>query len=116
MEFDYQLFCTRITELRNKRGYNKYEMAIQADINYQYYCDIENGNSIPNFKAAISIANALKTNLSHLLDSRYSNECEEMKIVIMSKVKLIKNKDLLQKYQELIKMLKTQVDLENDRI
>lgn len=112
MEFENDLFCQRVKELRKLKGLNKFQMSIQTNIHYSYYCDIENGNSIPNFKAVISIANALKTNLSTLLSPVDSEEIITLKISIMANIKTIRNEDYLTKCHEIIQLLlKRQGDL-----
>ena len=58
MVFDYDVFCENLKLLRETAGYSKFQMSIQANVHYQYYCNIENGNRIPSFKIVIAIANA----------------------------------------------------------
>jgi len=105
--FDYEIFCKNIKELRELKSMNKYEMSIQADIQYQYYCDIENGKSIPNFRAVISIANALNTNITKLISNNYSNSNDYIKSDIISMLQTISDKNILQKYLNIIIFLKT---------
>lgn len=106
MEFNYELFCKRIKYLRELKKYSKYQLSIQANIHYQYYCNIENGNKIPNFKSVILIANALNTNLSALL---LQNNLNENKIIInniLSMLQQVNDKSLQRKYYEMIILLK----------
>ncbi len=106
--FDYELFRRKLTSLREARGYNKYQMSIQANIHYQYYCDIENGRSIPNFKSVIYIANALHVNLKELLTETENYNTDITKLNIISNIKEINNPYLLNKYYEILLLVKRQ--------
>lgn len=108
MKFDYNNFCRKLKELRKIRGLNKFQMSIQSNIHYGYYCNIENGKSIPNFKALVSIANALKVDLSTLLDCKESIEDTSLKINILSNLKSMNNEYLLHKSLKVLYMLKEQ--------
>lgn len=81
--------------MRKEKGYNKYEMSIQADIHYTYYLSIENGRLIPNFKGLISIVNALNTDISHLLSEKSYSKTEILKTDILSKLTKVTNEDFL---------------------
>lgn len=106
--FDYELFCKKLTALRKAKEYNKYQMSIQANIQYQYYCDIENGRSIPNFKAVISIANALHVNLKELLTETENYNTDITKLNVVSNIKEINNPYLLNKCYEILLLVKRQ--------
>ncbi len=95
MQFDYPAFCKNLAELRKRKGYNKYEMSIQADIHYSYYLAIENGKMVPNFKGLISIANALNTDISHLLGKKPLHKKDIVKKEILSKLLKADNDALL---------------------
>ncbi len=116
MNFDYEIFCKNVQELRKIKKFNKYEMAIQSNIQYQYYCDIENGKSPPNFKAVIAIANALNTNITQLLSDTYSTENECLKADVLSMIQTISNRDILEKYLKFIIFLKTRKETTVDGI
>lgn len=107
MTFNYLEFCNNVKKLREQKGYNKYQMSIQSDINYPYYCEIENGNSLPNFKAVISIANALDINLSNLLGYEFTTKDDVLKNSILSKINAISDENVLNKLYKFTIMLKT---------
>lgn len=104
--FDYELFCKKLTYLRQAKEYNKYQMSIQANIYYQYYCNIESGRAIPNFKAVISIANALHVNLSELLSERINDDVDIIKLNIISNIKEIDNLSLINKCYDILLLIK----------
>ena len=106
--FDYELFRRKLTSLREARGYNKYQMSIQANIHYQYYCDIESGRSIPNFKSVISITNALHINLSELLSEIEDYNTDIAKLNIISNIKKIDDISLINKCYEILLLIKRQ--------
>ncbi len=109
MVFGYGIFCKNLKVLRKAAGYNKFQMSIQANINYQYYCNIENGNRIPNFKTVISIANALKISISQLLNCVPLKDSSVLELSVISKLKSISDDtDLLIKLYEVLIALKTQ--------
>ena len=91
MNFNREIFCSNLTRLREAKGYNKYEMSIQSNIHYSYYLDIENGKQIPNFKGLISIANALDTDIAHLLNEQEEPDTETLKREILSKLSKVKD-------------------------
>lgn len=96
MTFDYATFCENLKMLREDAGYTKLQMSIQTDIYYQYYCNIENGNRVPNFKNIIAIANALKVSISQLMNYRPSNDYSALEFSIVNKLKSASdNRDLL---------------------
>ncbi len=95
MKFDHIAFCKNLREFRERKGYNKYEMSIQADIHYSYYLAIESGKAIPNFRGLISIANALNTDISHLLGKKPLHKKDIIKKEILSKLQNVKNDELL---------------------
>lgn len=111
MTFDYEIFCRRLKTLRKMAGYNKYQMSIQSNIHYQYYCNIENGNRVPNFKIIISIANALKVDLAYLLDT----DDDEKNILIdkIEKTLTLASKDssLLEKLNDVLFAIKNQTEV-----
>lgn len=109
--FDNELFCSNLTKLRQLKGYNKYEMSIQADIQYQYYCEIENGNATPNFRAVISIANALDTDISHILGKKHISNEDSLRSDIMTAIKKISDKNILKKFYSIIILVKTWNDV-----
>lgn len=114
MEFDNKLFCKNVTRLRKLKGYSKYELSIQADIYYQYYCDIENGRVTPNFKGVISIANALDTNITDLISDVPISKNKSIKANIISLIKSINDYDLINKIYKYILMIKVWKGSNND--
>ncbi len=106
--FDYELFCKKLTYLRQAKEYNKYQMSIQANIHYEYYCDIENGKSIPNFKSVIYIANALHVNLKELLTETEDYNTDITKLNVISNIKEINNPSLINKCYEILLLVKSQ--------
>mgnify|MGYP000896753816 CR=1 FL=1 len=95
MEFDQKIFCENLVRMRKEKGYSKYEMSIQADIHYTYYLDIENGKFIPNFRRLISIANALNTDIAHLLGQKKYSKTDSLKNEIFSKLIKINDENFL---------------------
>ncbi|GFI62519.1 hypothetical protein IMSAG049_01703 [Clostridiales bacterium] len=95
LEFDKKVFCENLTKMRKEKGYNKYEMSIQANIHYTYYLSIENGKMIPNFKGLISIANALNTDIAHLLGKKKYSKKEIIKKDVLSNLTKVENDDFL---------------------
>lgn len=118
MEFDHATFCKNLKELRERKGYNKYEMSIQADIHYSYYLAIENGKMVPNFRGLISIANALNTDISHLLGRKPLHKKDIVKKEILSKLLKVQNNELLDSlYSILISIrLWSEGEPENERL
>lgn len=106
--FDYELFCKKLTDLRQAKEYNKYQMSIQANIHYGYYCSIENGKSIPNFKSVIYIANALHVNLKELLTETEDYNTDITKLNVISNIKEINNPSLINKCYEILLLVKSQ--------
>ena len=92
--FDYELFRKKLTALRKAKGYNK------------YHCNIESGRAIPNFKAVISIANALHVNLSELLSERINDDVDIIKLNIISNIKEIDNLSLINKCYDILLLIK----------
>ena len=114
MTFDYEKFCKRLKILRKMTGYNKYQMSIQSNIHYQYYCNIENGNRVPNFKIIISIANALKVDLACLLDTD-DNEKNILINSIEDKLSSVAdNSSLLEKFNDVLLAIKNQTEVKNE--
>lgn len=101
MTFDYDTFCKRVKDLRKINGMNKFQMSIQSNIQYQYYCDIENGKNAPNFKNVIFIANALKTDLGTLLKENDNSLMNTLKSDTISSLKQIQNDEILMKCNEI---------------
>ena len=95
MSFDYKKFCENLSKLRKEKGYSKYEISIQADIPYTYYLAIENGQQLPNFKRVISIANALNTDIAHLIGEKQYSKLDKIKKDILSELIKIENDKLL---------------------
>lgn len=112
MEFNQEVFCHNLKALRIAKRLNRYEVSIQSNIIYQYYCSIEKGVKVPNFKAVISIANALNTDISHLLlnTSNLNNEAL-LKNAVMSEIKSITDENLLNNFYDFLILLKTQLDV-----
>lgn len=109
MVFDYDVFCENLKLLRETAGYSKFQMSIQANVHYQYYCNIENGNRIPSFKIVIAIANALKISVSQLLNYRLIKDSTALEISVLSKLKSISNNpELLSKLYAVLIAIKTQ--------
>lgn len=104
--FDYKLFCKKLTALRKAKGYNKYQMSIQANIQYEYYCRIEKGKAIPNFKSVIYIANALHVNLSELLSNTEDYNEDINMLNITSNIKKIDNLYLANMCYEILVLIK----------
>lgn len=112
MKFDNKIFCENVRTLRILNGYNKYEMSIQANIYYQYYCAIENGDVVPNFRAVISIANALNMDIEHLLSIPSSPEKDYLISEIVTILSKTHDEKLLNIFYSMINLLKTWVDNE----
>lgn len=56
----------RIKFLRKQRGMSQEDLALSADINPRYLCELENGKRNPTLKVLNSIAQALKVSLETL--------------------------------------------------
>lgn len=106
MEFDSKVFCKNLERLRKEKGYNKYEMSIQADIHYTYYLAIENGKMTPNFRRLISIANALDTDISHLISKKNYSKVDSIKKEILLKLSKVQNEELLEKLFDILTYIK----------
>ena len=102
MEFDNKIFCENLERLRKEKGYNKYEMSIQADIHYTYYLAIESGKMLPNFKRLISIANALDTDISHLISKKNSSKVDSRKKDISLNLAKVQNEEFLEKLSDIL--------------
>lgn len=113
MNFCKEIFCSNLTKLREAKGYNKYEMSIQANIHYTYYLDIENGKMIPNFKGLVSIANALDTDIAHLLNEQSDSNTEILKREILSKLSKVKECALLNQLYKIAITIKLWKDVNN---
>lgn len=110
MVFDYNVFCENLKFLREMAGLNKYQMSIQVDISYQYYCNIENGNRPPNFKTVIAIANVLKVDISQLIVQHNLDDKNVQILSIMSKLRSISHdRTLLTKLYGVLLAIKTQM-------
>lgn len=57
----------RIRYLRNLRHWSQEDLALEADINKNYLCDLENGRRNPTFNILERIADAFGITLSELL-------------------------------------------------
>lgn len=107
--FNYNLFCKRLKLFRELAGYNKYEMSIQANIDYKNYCAIENGKRIPNFRIVITLANALHSNISNFLTTEETPEDKALIIHLMNQINQISDNDtiLLQEIYDILLAIKT---------
>lgn len=56
----------RIVYLRKKLGMSQEDLALEADVNKNYLCDLENGRRNPTLKILEKIANALGIDVSEL--------------------------------------------------
>lgn len=109
MTFDYKEFCKNLKLLRKANGYNKLQMSIQTDLQYQYYCNIENGNRIPNFRIVIAIANALNVSISELLNCTEAKENSLLEISILAKLRAVSgDREMLSKLHSVLLAVKTQ--------
>ena len=109
MVFDYDVFCKNLKLLREAAGYSKFQMSIQANVHYQYYCNIENGHRIPSFKIVISIANALKISVFQLLNNRLIKDSSALEISVLSKLRSVSdNPELLSRLYAVLIAIKTQ--------
>ena len=104
MEFDKLKFSNKIAKLRKLRGFNKFEMSIQSDLQYQFYCNIEAGRVKPPFKAVITIANALGTTVDELIENSNDKTPERdiMEKDIVKKLNLINDENILKEINEVI--------------
>ena len=102
MEFDNKIFCENLERLRKEKGYNKYEMSIQADIHYTYYLAIESGKMLPNFKRLISIANALDRDISHLISKKNYSKVDSIKKDILLNLAKVQNEEFLEKLSDIL--------------
>lgn len=104
--FNYELFCKKVKTIRKLKGYNRLQMSIQANIQYEYYCRIEKGKAIPNFKSVIYIANALHVNLSELLSNTEDYNEDINMLNITSNIKKIDNLYLANMCYEILVLIK----------
>jgi len=58
----------RIRELRKKIGWSIEDLALMADVNRNYVCDLENGRRNPTIKVLEKIAKAFRITLSKLFE------------------------------------------------
>ncbi len=107
MIFDYDSFCRNLKTLRELAGYNKFQMSIQTNLHYQYYCNIENGNRIPSFKNVIAIANALKISITQLLNYEILKDDSLLEQSILTKLRSISDDiESLKKLYEILIVIK----------
>lgn len=112
MSFDNELFCRNLKSFREKQGLTEFELSIQSNINYSTYCSVENGKRIPNFKMIISIANALKMDITSLISENNKVENYELIVSTMSNIRPITDKMILNGLYEILLLLKTRRDSE----
>ena len=107
MMFNYDSFRKNLKTLREIAGYNKFQMSIQTNLHYQYYCNIENGNRIPSFKNVIAIANALKISVTQLLNYELFKDDLLLEQSIITKLRSISDDiELLKKLYEILIVIK----------
>lgn len=63
----YKSLGTRIRKLRVDRGWSQLDLSLEANINRNYICDLENGRRNPTLEMLIRIANAFEIDISELL-------------------------------------------------
>lgn len=107
MSFDYEVFRKNIKFIRKSIKLTGYEVAIQADINYTTYCEIENGTYTPTLKYVVNIANALKRPIASLIDIDYDFEDTNKIANIIHLLQPITDKNLLNCIYEIILATKT---------
>ena len=56
----------RIRYLRKEKGWSQEDLALEADVNKNYICDLENGRRNPSLKILEKIAITLQITLSEL--------------------------------------------------
>ena len=56
----------RIRYLRKEKGWSQEDLALEADVNKNYICDLENGRRNPSLEILEKIAIALQITLSEL--------------------------------------------------
>lgn len=56
----------RIRYLRKEKGWSQEDLALEANVNKNYICDLENGRRNPSLDILERIASALKITLSEL--------------------------------------------------
>lgn len=56
----------RIRYLRKEKGWSQEDLALEADVNKNYICDLENGRRNPSLEILEKIAVALQITLSEL--------------------------------------------------
>lgn len=111
--FDYKLFCKNIKLIRESKNLSQHEMAIQCDMSDSYYSLIENGNSEPNFKVVIAIANALKTDISSLFTNK---KASPIITSIKGKIKPISDRILLDEIYNITLLIKTHKGIDNENL
>lgn len=105
--YNFDILKENLKKLREFKGYSRYDLSIASDIHYQYYCAIESGLKIPNFKAIISLANALDTDISSLFRATIMPEEIQLKLKnkIIHKLNCMSDKTKLYKYNEVLDAL-----------
>lgn len=107
MLFDYELFRKNIKEIRTNKNMSEYEMAIQADINYTTYCNIERGSRKPSLKYVVNIANALNFSVTALISERKISKNNIVIENILFQLQYITDKNFLNGIYRAILVIKT---------
>ncbi|MDI9504055.1 MAG: helix-turn-helix transcriptional regulator [Erysipelotrichaceae bacterium] len=63
----YKSLGIRIRKLRVDRGWSQLDLSLEANINRNYICDLENGRRNPTLEMIIRIADAFEIEISELL-------------------------------------------------
>lgn len=63
----YKSLGIKIRKLRVDRGWSQLDLSLEANINRNYICDLENGRRNPTLELLIRIANAFEIDISELL-------------------------------------------------
>ncbi|HOF65545.1 MAG TPA: helix-turn-helix transcriptional regulator [Bacilli bacterium] len=63
----YKSLGIKIRKLRVDRGWSQLDLSLEANINRNYICDLENGRRNPTLELLIRIANAFEIEISELL-------------------------------------------------
>ena len=65
----------RIRYLRKEKGWSQEDLALEANVNKNYICDLENGRRNPSLDILERIASALQITLSELFKGIESIPC-----------------------------------------
>ena len=63
----YKSLGIKIRKLRVDRGWSQLDLSLEANINRNYICDLENGRRNPTLELLIRIANAFEIDISEIL-------------------------------------------------